>query len=332
MGKKRIQIKKIEDPHAQTTTFSRRRNGLLKKAYELSVLCGVDITVLIFDTKNKCHVYCSNTSEDAAQAMMQKYISKRFKTNTLKGQNSEKLTLNSHGWYDTQENVSVIDTYQVVSSASKENDGSQTYTSLEETVDDTDGAESLCIRSKRTYHVYMPSSDTSDTQTFLTSYQDSANVCNRDNIVINSNCFNPSVLSERTYPYSNNSYGLTRSISDFRLSTNSQNFYQNTAFLTQNGTADDINQIHKYTSIQPCYDSYFYDNSCILEKCNNQTLNQLKMENCIDSDILSSVIEDYIPSDNVQKQYEEVAEDSLDNKIDCSPSKILLDFQNYLYL
>ncbi|CCJ30146.1 unnamed protein product [Pneumocystis jirovecii] len=154
------------------TTFSRRRNGLLKKAYELSVLCGIDITVLIFDTKNKCHVYCSDTNEGAAQAMMQKYINKCFKTDTLKGQSSEKVNSKSHGWCDTQESVSVIDTYQVVSSATKENDSSQVYMPLEENVDDIDGPESLCIRSKRTYHVHVPSSsDTSNVQSFLTSYQ-----------------------------------------------------------------------------------------------------------------------------------------------------------------
>ncbi|KAG4301334.1 hypothetical protein PCK1_002260 [Pneumocystis canis] len=50
------EIKKIENPHIQMTTFARRRNGLFKKAYELSVLCDIDISVLIFDTKNKCHV------------------------------------------------------------------------------------------------------------------------------------------------------------------------------------------------------------------------------------------------------------------------------------
>ncbi|KAL2517661.1 Leucine-rich repeat (LRR) family protein [Abeliophyllum distichum] len=43
MDRKKLDIKQIEDKSARQETFSKRRNGLLKKAKELAVLCDVDI-------------------------------------------------------------------------------------------------------------------------------------------------------------------------------------------------------------------------------------------------------------------------------------------------
>jgi len=44
-------------------TFTKRKNGLLKKAMELSVLCGCDISVVVFNGKSKLFEYC-NTDMD----------------------------------------------------------------------------------------------------------------------------------------------------------------------------------------------------------------------------------------------------------------------------
>ncbi|RKP37894.1 hypothetical protein BJ085DRAFT_11063, partial [Dimargaris cristalligena] len=51
MGRKKIQIRKIENDRQKTVTFARRRAGLIKKAHEIAVLCGVKVTLLIFDQK-----------------------------------------------------------------------------------------------------------------------------------------------------------------------------------------------------------------------------------------------------------------------------------------
>ncbi|EPS71515.1 hypothetical protein M569_03244 [Genlisea aurea] len=61
MGRKKLEIKRIEDKSARQATFTKRRNGLLKKAKELSVLCDVDVGVIIFSTRGKFYHYC-NTS------------------------------------------------------------------------------------------------------------------------------------------------------------------------------------------------------------------------------------------------------------------------------
>ncbi|KAG4304806.1 hypothetical protein PORY_001859 [Pneumocystis oryctolagi] len=323
MGKKKIQIKKIENPYAQTTTFSRRRNGLLKKAYELSVLCGVDITVLIFDTKNKCHIYCSDTAENAAQMMMEKYINKRFKTDTSKKHIGEVPASKSFSWNNTQESVSVVETYNVISSSTKENDGSQTYIPLEEGVDDIDEGESLCIRSKRTYYSHFSPSKLYDTQTSSLTSLNQTNTFNKNHVPVNSHNVNPSVFSERTYPYLNSSYEYAKSTPNFCLSSDSQNFYQDTTPLVQNDLIDGINQI----------DSCFDDKSYILKRYSDQPLRQSKVNSCIESDILNSFIEDYILPNHIQEYEKTIEERSpLDNKLEYSPSKILQNFQNYLYL
>ncbi|KAI3458217.1 hypothetical protein Pfo_014880 [Paulownia fortunei] len=42
MVRGKVQMKRIENASSRQVTFSKRRNGLLKKAYELSVLCDAE--------------------------------------------------------------------------------------------------------------------------------------------------------------------------------------------------------------------------------------------------------------------------------------------------
>ncbi len=41
-------------------TFSKRKLGLIKKAYELSVLCGCEVGLIIFSPSGKLYQYASN--------------------------------------------------------------------------------------------------------------------------------------------------------------------------------------------------------------------------------------------------------------------------------
>lgn len=59
MGRKKLEIKRIEDKSARQVTFSKRRNGLLKKARELAVLCDVEVGVVIYSSRGKLYHYCS---------------------------------------------------------------------------------------------------------------------------------------------------------------------------------------------------------------------------------------------------------------------------------
>lgn len=59
MGRRKLEIKRIEDKSARQVTFSKRRNGLMKKARELSVLCDVQVGALVFSNRGKLYHYCS---------------------------------------------------------------------------------------------------------------------------------------------------------------------------------------------------------------------------------------------------------------------------------
>ncbi|KAJ6991229.1 hypothetical protein NC653_019437 [Populus alba x Populus x berolinensis] len=61
MTRKKIQIKKIDNIAARQVTFSKRRRGLFKKAYELSTLCDAEIALIVFSATGKLFEY-SNTS------------------------------------------------------------------------------------------------------------------------------------------------------------------------------------------------------------------------------------------------------------------------------
>ncbi|KAK4369062.1 hypothetical protein RND71_012854 [Anisodus tanguticus] len=52
LGSGKIEIKRIENTTNRQVTFCKRRNGLLKKAYELSVLCDAEVALIRSDTSN----------------------------------------------------------------------------------------------------------------------------------------------------------------------------------------------------------------------------------------------------------------------------------------
>ncbi|XP_028246819.1 agamous-like MADS-box protein AGL29 [Glycine soja] len=53
MGRRKIEIAEVKDPNTRQVTFSKRRSGLFKKANELSILCGVEIAMVVFSIGNK---------------------------------------------------------------------------------------------------------------------------------------------------------------------------------------------------------------------------------------------------------------------------------------
>ncbi|XP_019731924.1 myocyte-specific enhancer factor 2A-like isoform X2 [Hippocampus comes] len=59
MGRKKIQITRIVDERNRQVTFMKRKFGLMKKAYELSVLCDCEIALIVFNGSNKLFQYAS---------------------------------------------------------------------------------------------------------------------------------------------------------------------------------------------------------------------------------------------------------------------------------
>ena len=65
MGRKKIAIKRISDTRRRHVTYSRRKVGLMKKAYELSVLTSCDIgLVMISEDGEKVTLYSSKPMEN----------------------------------------------------------------------------------------------------------------------------------------------------------------------------------------------------------------------------------------------------------------------------
>ncbi|APA09699.1 hypothetical protein SS1G_06124 [Sclerotinia sclerotiorum 1980 UF-70] len=60
MGRRKIEIKAIKDDRNRSVTFLKRKGGLFKKAHELSVLCSVDVAVIIFGSNKKLYEYSSS--------------------------------------------------------------------------------------------------------------------------------------------------------------------------------------------------------------------------------------------------------------------------------
>ncbi|KAG6470306.1 hypothetical protein ZIOFF_071371 [Zingiber officinale] len=61
MGRGKIEIKLIENTTNQQVTFCKRRNDLLKKAYELSVLCEAEVALIVFSSRGRLYEYATNS-------------------------------------------------------------------------------------------------------------------------------------------------------------------------------------------------------------------------------------------------------------------------------
>ncbi|XP_063938455.1 MADS-box protein FLOWERING LOCUS C isoform X1 [Daucus carota subsp. sativus] len=62
MGRKKLVIKRIEDKCNRQVTFSKRRKGLFKKAQDLSILCDIQIAVIVFSSRNKLYQFSYGNS------------------------------------------------------------------------------------------------------------------------------------------------------------------------------------------------------------------------------------------------------------------------------
>ena len=70
----KIAIRRIENRTSRQVTFSKRRNGLLKKAYELSVLCDADIAIIIFSSTGKLYEFASNKSRYLSMSLLHLHL------------------------------------------------------------------------------------------------------------------------------------------------------------------------------------------------------------------------------------------------------------------
>ncbi|KAB8098490.1 MADS-box transcription factor 58 isoform 2 [Oryza sativa Japonica Group] len=63
----KIEIKRIENTTNRQVTFCKRRSGLLKKAYELSVLCDAEVALVVFSSRGRLYEYSNNSVKETIE-------------------------------------------------------------------------------------------------------------------------------------------------------------------------------------------------------------------------------------------------------------------------
>ncbi|XP_071691668.1 MADS-box transcription factor 23-like [Rutidosis leptorrhynchoides] len=61
MGRGKIIIRRIDNTTSRQVTFSKRRNGILKKAKELAILCDSEVGLIVFSSTGKLHEFASSS-------------------------------------------------------------------------------------------------------------------------------------------------------------------------------------------------------------------------------------------------------------------------------
>ncbi|KAI3800485.1 hypothetical protein L1987_28576 [Smallanthus sonchifolius] len=67
MVRGKTQMRRIENATSRQVTFSKRRNGLLKKAFELSVLCDAEVALIIFSPRGKLYEFASSSIKETIE-------------------------------------------------------------------------------------------------------------------------------------------------------------------------------------------------------------------------------------------------------------------------
>ncbi|XP_006472406.1 MADS-box transcription factor 23-like isoform X4 [Citrus sinensis] len=67
MGRGKIMIRRIDNSTSRQVTFSKRRNGLLKKAKELAILCDAEVGVIIFSSTGKLYDFASTSMKSVIE-------------------------------------------------------------------------------------------------------------------------------------------------------------------------------------------------------------------------------------------------------------------------
>ncbi|XP_020548565.1 MADS-box transcription factor 23-like isoform X2 [Sesamum indicum] len=67
MGRGKIVIRRIDNSTSRQVTFSKRRNGLLKKAKELGILCDSEVGVIIFSSTGKLYDFATSSMKSVIE-------------------------------------------------------------------------------------------------------------------------------------------------------------------------------------------------------------------------------------------------------------------------
>ncbi|XP_068651783.1 agamous-like MADS-box protein AGL11 [Aristolochia californica] len=109
MGRGKIEIKRIENTTNRQVTFCKRRNGLLKKAYELSVLCDAEVALIVFSSRGRLYEYSNNSIKSTIE---------RYKKASADSSNPTSIT-EANSQYYQQEAAKLRQQIQILQNANR---------------------------------------------------------------------------------------------------------------------------------------------------------------------------------------------------------------------
>ena len=71
MGRRKIEIVRIDNERHRQVTFTKRKGGLIKKATELSILCDAEVAVIIFTDNQKMSIYASGKADETVRKFLE---------------------------------------------------------------------------------------------------------------------------------------------------------------------------------------------------------------------------------------------------------------------
>ncbi|XP_010538787.1 PREDICTED: agamous-like MADS-box protein AGL14 [Tarenaya hassleriana] len=96
MVRGKTEMKRIENATSRQVTFSKRRNGLLKKAFELSVLCDAEVALIVFSPRGKLYEFSSSSVTKTIERYQKR--TKDLVTNSKGNANSLPAKGETHGF------------------------------------------------------------------------------------------------------------------------------------------------------------------------------------------------------------------------------------------
>ncbi|XP_022714572.1 MADS-box transcription factor 18-like [Durio zibethinus] len=82
-GRRKIEMKMIENEDERLVTFSKRRSGIYKKASELATLCGAEVGFIVFSPAGKPHSFGHPSIESVANRFLNENTSPNDNTHPL---------------------------------------------------------------------------------------------------------------------------------------------------------------------------------------------------------------------------------------------------------